>query len=212
MSKQEITLVLEKREIVGKGLKGLKKTGKIPAVIHQPGSESLNVMAGFVELNKAYDTAGKHHPVVVTLDSKEMLTIIKDADFDPKKHMLRHIVFGVIDKNEKVETEIPIVLVGDAPAVKVGLLVHQGTDTITIEALPNDLVDNIEVSVEALTEVGDKITIGDIKAPKGVTILTDPEFPVASVEAPRAIEEEPEIETVTQPESTSENPTEQVQE
>lgn len=204
MSKQEITLVLEKREVVGKGLNGLKKIGQIPAVIHQPGSESLSVSGSFVELTKAYSNAGKHHPVVVNYGSKQLLTIIKDADFDPKKHMLRHVVFGVIDKNEKVETEVPIVLVGDAPAVKVGLLIHQGSETITIEALPNDLVDTIEVSVGLLSEVGDKIVIGDIKAPKGVTILTDPDFPVASVEAPRVQEEEPEEDTATTQADTTE--------
>lgn len=202
MSKEEITLVLEKREIVGKGLNALKKTGQTPAVIHEPGKDSINVSGSFIDLNKVYNAAGKHHPVTVNFDGKSLLTIIKDADFDPKKHMLRHVVFGVIDKNEKVETEVSIVLVGDAPATKVGLLVHQGSETITIEALPSDLVDSIEVSIEGLSEVGDKIVIGDIKAPKGVTILTDPEFPVASVEAPREVVEEVVEETVAVVETT----------
>lgn len=191
MSKEEITLTLEKREVVRKGLNSLKKTGQVPAVIHVPGKESINVSGSFIELNKVYNVAGKHHPVTLTLDGKNLLTIIKDADFDPKKHQLRHVVFGVLDRNEKVETEVSIVLVGDAPAAKVGLLVHQPTETLNIEALPSDLVDNIEVSIESLNEVGDKIVVGDIKAPNGVTILTDAEFPVAVVEAPREQAEEP---------------------
>jgi large subunit ribosomal protein L25 len=195
VSKQEISLTLDKRQVVGKGLSKLKKSGLVPAVIHQPGSESLNVSGNFVELSKVYSLAGKHHPIVVTYDNKQLLTIIRDADFDPKKRQLRHVVFGVIDKNEKVETEVSIVLVGDSAAAKTGLLVHQNIDSVAIEALPKNLVDVIEVSIEALTEVGDKITVGDIKAPAGVTILTDPEFPVATVESPRQEDENEESDT-----------------
>lgn len=190
MSKEEITLTLEKRDVVGKGLNALRNSGHIPGVIHQPGKESINVSGSFGEMTKVYSAAGKHHPVTVSYDGTSLLTIIKDADFSPKKHTLRHIVFGVLDKNEKVETEVPVVLVGDAPALKVGLSVHQATETVTIEALPSNLVDSIEISVETLTEVGDKIFVDDIKAPNGVTILTDPELQIAAVEAPREQVEE----------------------
>lgn len=209
MSKEEITAVLEKRDVVRKGLNALRKTGQVPAVIHQPGAESINVSGGFVELTKVYDTAGRHHPVTVTIGGKNYLTIIKDADFDPKKHLLRHLVFGVINKNEKVETEVSVVLTGDAPAAKLGLIVHQGTETVAIEALPGDLVDTIEVSIESLKEVGDKIFVDDIKAPSGVKILTDPDFPIVTVEAPREQEEEVVEEVIVETVTTEEAKTEE---
>lgn len=195
MSNEDITIVLEKREIIGKGLGKLKREGFIPAVIHQPGKDSINVSAGFVDITKVFREAGKHHPVNVTIGNEKLLTIIKDVDTDPTKHMLRHVVFGVINRNEKVHTEVPVELVGDAPALKTALLVHQNIEVLEITALPKDLVDSIQVDVSTLTEVGDKINVGEIKVPAGITIMTDPEHPVVTVDAPHVQAEEEVIES-----------------
>ena len=193
MSNQEITIVLDKREVVGKGLGKMRREGHVPAVIHQPGKDSINVTAGFVDVTKVFLQAGKHAPVTATVDGNKLLTIIKDVDLHPTKHTIRHIVFGVINKNDKVHTEVPVELVGDAPALKAALLVHQNADVLEISALPQDLVDSIKVNVESLVEVGDKIIVGDIVAPKGITILTDPEHPVVTVDAAHVQSEEPEV-------------------
>ncbi|MDQ5958314.1 MAG: large subunit ribosomal protein, partial [Patescibacteria group bacterium] len=114
--------------------------------------------------------------------------------------------FGVIKQNEKVETEVSIDLIGDAPAAKAGLQVSQVLDSVHIEAFPKDLPDNLEVSIENLLEIGDKITITDIKVPNGVTILIEPEQLVAIVEE---IIEQPEEEPEEAP---AEVPTEIPQE
>lgn len=193
MSNEEITIVLEKRDVVGKGLGKLKRDGFIPAVIHQPGKDSISVTAGFVDITKVFSVAGKHHPVNVTLGNEQLLTIIKDVDTDPTKHMLRHVVFGVINKNELVHTEVPVELVGDAPALKMAYLVHQNIEVLEITALPKDLVDSIQIDVSSLAEVGDKITVGDIKVPTGITILTDPEHPAVTVDAAHVQSDEPEV-------------------
>ena len=189
---EDIALVLEKRDVVGKGLGKLKAAGKVPAVIHRPGKDSLVVAGLQTDVDKVIKKAGKHHPVQVTVGSDKLLTIIKDVDLDPAKRTLRHVVFGAIKQNEKVHAEVPIKLVGDAPAAKAALLVHQNVDVLEVSALPKDLVDSIEVSIESLTEVGDKITVADITAPTGITILAEPEQTVATVDAPHVQAEEPE--------------------
>lgn len=192
MSNQDISLVLEKREIVGKGLNKLKAEGKVPGVIHRPGKESVSVTGNFAELNKIYQQAGKHAPVAITVGSDKYLTIIKQAEFEPTKHLLRHIVFGTIKQNEKVHTEVPVELVGEAPALKMALLVHQNIEVLEISALPKDLVDSIKVDVSRLAEVGDKINVGDIVAPTGIEIMTDPEHPVVTIDAAHVQSTEPE--------------------
>lgn len=208
MSSQNISITLNKRDIVGKGLNKLKATGQVPAVIHRPGKDSVHVSASFIDMVKVYKQAGTHNPVTVTLDGESMLTMIKDVDIEASKHVLRHVVFGTINQNETVETEVAIVLEGDAPAAKLGLVVNKQLDHIKIEALPMDLPDNIVVNIESLTEVGDKITVADIQVPKGVTILTEQEHPIASVEEKQIIEEEPEVvEEEVATEATEEEPT-----
>lgn len=194
MSKQEVTLELKPRTVIRKGLNVLKEDGMLPAVIHQPGSDSLSVSGAKIEIIKAYKEAGKRHPITVDINSKKLLTIVKNVDIDPKNQQIRHVVFGVIKQNEKVETEVSIDLTGDAPAAKAGLEVNQVLDSVHIEAFPKDLPDNLEVSIENLSKIGDKISILDIKAPSGVTILGEPEQLVVLVEeVTEQPEDEPEV-------------------
>lgn len=182
MSNEEIALALKEREVVGKKVKHLRREGSVPAVIHDHGKPSVIVMAPTVDISKAYKAAGKHHPVNLTVGQKKFLAIIKDADFDPKKKQLRHVVFNAIKADEKVQTEVPIHLEGDIPAEKAGYMVITNIDTVEIEALPKDLVDEFKVNAESLVEIGDKLHISDLRIPAGVTILTEPETTIAVVE------------------------------
>jgi large subunit ribosomal protein L25 len=186
MSQDEITVDLEKREVIGKGLNALRREGSVPAVIHNHGKDSLHVMGDGMALVKVYKQAGKHHAVQLKLDGKEHLAIIKDVDFEPKKNRLRHIVFQAIKQNEKIQTEVPVVLEGEIPAVKSGLMVITNVTTVEVEAFPKDLPDQITVDATKLAEIGDKIHVSDLTLPSGVTIITEAETTVAVVEETKA--------------------------
>jgi large subunit ribosomal protein L25 len=172
---------LEERTVVRKGLNGLRSEGMVPAVIHNHGQPSVHVMGGEAELGSIYKAAGKHHPLQLQIGSQKYLALIKDAHFNPVKRRLQHIVFQAINQNEKVEAEIPIVLDGEIPAEKTGLMVLRQLDHVEVEALPRNLPDELKVSAEKLVELHDKVTVADIEMPEGVTLLTDPEHPIALV-------------------------------
>lgn len=179
-------VVLESREVLGKGINRLRLNGVVPAVIHNHGQASVHVMAPERELVKVYQAAGKHHPLNLEVGNDKFLALIKDAHFDPVKRRLQHVVFQAIRQNEKVEAEVPVRIEGDVPAEKVGLMVLHQLDAVEIEAFPRDLPDELVVSAEALAELHDKITVADLNAPSGVTILTDAEHPIATVVETRA--------------------------
>ncbi len=186
MSKDTITLALQERSTVRKGLAALRKDGQVPAVIHDHGKESMHVMGDFISINKVYLQAGKHHPVEIELDGKQHLALIKDVDYEPTKHRLRHVVFQAIRQNEKTTAEIPVVMVGDEiPAERKSLLILQQLDVVEVEALPKNLPDQLTVDATVLSEVGDRLTVADIKAPEGVTILTEADHSIAVVEMPK---------------------------
>lgn len=186
MSSDKIVVELQKREIVRKGLAGLRASGQVPAVVHNHGKESIHVTGDFIKLAKAYSQAGKHHPVELSIDGKPHLALIKDVDFEPRKHQIRHIVFQAIRQNEKTTAEIPVVLVGEEiPAERKSLLVLTQLDVVQVEAFPRDLPDELTVDATKLEEVGDHLYVSDIKVPEGVTILADPEASLAVVEMPR---------------------------
>ena len=193
MSGQDIALDLQERKVLGKQVKHLRRDGMTPAVIHDHGKPSKIVMAPSIELAKVYQHAGKHHPLSLTLGKETYMALIKDADFDPKKHMLRHVVFNAIKQDEKVETEVPIRMVGDIPAEKAGLMVITQLDSVDIEAFPKDLVDELTVDATGLIEIGDKIHVSDIVLPPGVEILTEAEHPIATIEETKAQMSEEEI-------------------
>jgi large subunit ribosomal protein L25 len=175
LSQDTITLTLDKRDVVGKGLNKLRNEGRIPAVIHNHGKESVIVSGPFIDVLKVYQQAGKHHPVTLKVDDKKYMALIKSVDFEPKKNQLRHVVFNAIKQDEKQKTEVPIKFVEDAeiPAEKAGLMVIRQLEAVEIEALPKDLIDELFVDPSGLTEIGDRITVADLKVPEGITVLTE---------------------------------------
>lgn len=185
MSNDDITLSAKKREVLGKQVRQLRNDGQTPAVIHQRGKDSLHVMFESAAFKKAYQSAGKHHAIKVNLAGKKYTTLLKDVVFEPAKSNILHAVFQAIKEDEKVSAEIPLKLSGEIPAERASLLVLRSLDHIAVEALPGDLIDSVEVDATGLKEEGDKLHVSDIKLPDTITLKTDTDLVIASVETPR---------------------------
>ncbi len=167
---EDLQLALQERTVLGKAVKKLRRDGLVPAVIHDHGKPSLHVSVGYLPLLKVYHQAGKHHPIELSVGSKKFTALIKEAEFEPRKHQLNHVVFGAVKADEKVEAEVPLRLTEDIPAEKASLVVITQLDMVKVEALPKDLPDAIVVDASKLVEVGDKLTVSDIQLPTGVTL------------------------------------------
>jgi large subunit ribosomal protein L25 len=185
-----IVLKTQPRDILGKKVKQLRNAGQIPAVIHDHAKDSEHVSVEFLEMSRVWQKAGKHHMLELQIGDRKQLAIIKDVDIEPKKYELRHVVFNAVSQNEKIEAEVPLVIDGDSPAEKQGLIVlHQLTE-VEIKALPKNLPDKLTVDGTKLVEIGDKLSVADILVPEGVEIVTEESHPVATVVEPRAHVEE----------------------
>jgi large subunit ribosomal protein L25 len=192
MSQDTISLSVQPREVTGKAVKHLRNSGTIPAVIHDHGKESLHIQADQLALEKVWQRAGKHHPVELKAGDKQFTALIKSADFDPKKHQLRHVVFNAVDKNQTVEAEVPIRprYAEDnesSPAERTGYIVLSQLETVQVKAIASKLPDVLEYDAEKLIEIGDHITVADLPVPEGVEILTELEHSVATVYEPSAL-------------------------
>lgn len=188
----QISLTVEPRETVGKGVKQLRKEGVVPGVIHDHGKDSVHIQAEYQALYKVFVSAGKHHPVEVKTGDRKFTTIIKSVTFDPRYNSMTHIVFGAIKANEKVETEVPVHPLysegNDAsPAERAGLIVLAQTTSVQIKALPKDLPDQLTYDAEKLVEVGDQVTVADLTVPSGVELEAEPEHVIATVFEPSAL-------------------------
>ncbi len=193
MTNDKISLDLSKRAVQGKKVAQLRKTGQIPGVVYGQEVDPVNVQASAVVVNKVVQQAGQHNPVYLSFDGKKRIAMIKNIDYDPVKHTVRHIALRVVKQNEKVEADVPIRLVGEgeSAAEKAGLVVLQTLESIKIHALPSNLPDALEVSIAELAEPHEQVTIANITLPEGVE-LDDAEnvqeLVVASVYEPSALQ------------------------
>ena len=189
----DITLKLDTRTTEGKKVTKLRQDGIIPSVVYGASTDPINTQSGIVETTKVALAAGKHSPVTLTIDGKKQLAIIKSIDRDPVKRLLRHISFHAIKQNEIITTEVPIHLtgLGESEAEKAGLVVLQAIEHIEIKAKPADLPEALELSIVNLSTADDKLTLADIKLPRGVEFAEleqDVELVVANVYEPSALQ------------------------
>jgi len=192
MSQDLITLEVDVREVTGKAVKHLRKEGVVPAVIHDHGKDSVLVQGKYLDLYRVYRNAGKHHPIELKAPGHTYTVLIKDAEFEPRKNQLTHLVFNAVDKNQKVDAEVPIHAHYDegndaSPAERSGLIVLAQLETIEVKAIASKIPDFLEYDAEKLVEVGDHITVADIAIPEGVELITEPEHAVATVYEPSAL-------------------------
>ena len=181
----DITLTAQKRDVLGKQVKKLRNDGQTPGVIHERGKGSVHVSVPALDFKKAFSAAGKHHAIKLDVGGKKYTTIIKEVVNAPASSTVLHAVFQSIKEDEKVTAEIPLKLIGEIPAERAGLLVLKNLDHVTVEALPKDLIDVVEVDAAALEEVGNKLHISDIGLPSTITIKDEPEYVIATVEMPK---------------------------
>lgn len=169
----KISLKLDVREVHGKKVKHLRKEGQVPGVVYGAGFDPISVQAASNVISKAYSAAGKHHPVHLSIGDKKKIAMIKDADVDPVKHVVRHVSFHAVKQNEPVEAEIPVHLKGEgeSEAEKAGLIILQNIESLQVKALPMDLPDELLVDITGMKEPGERVTVADIKLPENVELV-----------------------------------------
>lgn len=189
----DITLKLDERTVTGKKAARLREQGIVPSVVYGGKSDPITTQSPIVETMKVAAAAGKHTPVRLTIDGKKKLAIIKSIDLDPVKHGIRHVAFHTIKQNEKIVTEVRVVLTGEgeSEAEKAGLVVLQAIEKLEVRALPANLPESLEISIKDLATADDKLTVGDLKLPDGVEFADmdqDLDLVIANVYEPGALQ------------------------
>lgn len=189
----DISLKLDERTAEGKQVVKLRQAGFVPSVVYGGQTEPLSTQSLLAETTKLVSAAGRHTPINLIIDGKKNLAIIKTIDIDPVAHKLRHVAFHTIKQNDIITTEVPIILTGkgESEAERIGLVILQAMDQIEIKAKPADLPESIQLSIIGLVTDEDKLTVGDIKLPKGVEFADvdqDMDLVIANVYEPSALQ------------------------
>ena len=176
----EIKLVATTRTDFGKGAaRRTRRAGQIPAVLYGHGSEPLHVSLPGHETFLALKQANALF--AIEIDGTTTLAITKDVQREPVKNVIEHVDLLIVQKGEKVNVEIPVVIVGESYPGTIHIVELQ---TLEVEAEATNLPKRVEVSIEGLV-AGDLITAGSIALPAGATLIGDPEAVVLTISAPQ---------------------------
>ena len=174
-------LKVEKRKVLGKQVKKLRREGILPCNIYGKGIKSTAVQVPQTDFDSVYKEAGETGLVDVELDGKLTPVLIHNMQKDFRGNVL-HADFFQVNLKEKVKTMVPLQIVGEPKAVldKVGLLMNILSE-VEVEALPEELPEGIEINVVHLANIDDQVTVADLKVPTNVTVLTEPEQVISKI-------------------------------
>ena len=202
---EQIDLNAEVRTGVGKQVGRIRAQGDVPAVVYGSHYAATPIQVETRALQKALARAGGNTLIRLQITGREPVAVLaREVQRDTLKHHIIHVDFQQVVMNEKITAEVPLRLVGEAPAVRElgGILVH-GIDRLEVSCLPGDLPPAIDVDLSQLTRLHDSIAVAGLNLPSSITVLSDPETIIARIEAPRiseAVEEAVEAPTSVEPE------------
>jgi large subunit ribosomal protein L25 len=192
----DLELTLDAREAQGKANKRLRREGIVPGVVYGKGDGSTNVQVDAKTFEVLYRAAGRTSVVKFRLPGASRATsgFIKSVQRHPLSGQAIHVDYYLVNLNVEMDVEVPIVFVGEAPAVEEtgGTLLHN-LSSVHVKALPNDIPHEITVDVSVLRSLDVAVHVKDLNLNRDlVTVLTDGETLVATVVPPRVeVEEEP---------------------
>ena len=205
----DLTLKAANRDVLGKKTRFLRRQGITPAHLFGHNIESIALQCDTAQLRHIIAQAGMTRVISLKVeDEKQPKSVfIREIQRDAVNRQLLHVDFYQVRKGEKIKMDVPIVLVGEAPAMKTkGRMLAHGITSLSIECLPDSLPSQVEVDVSVLEEVEQPIHVRDIVLDPAITVHDDPDLLVVKVsEALMKVEEEVvEVEAVVEAEAPAE--------
>ena len=184
------TLKAEKREIIGKKVRNLRKQGKIPAVVYGAGDKGALLQIEARDFEKVFREAGESSLVELEIGQDRKNVLIHEVAFDPIKDTPVHVDFLEVRMDKPIRVKVPLIFEGESPAVKnLGGVLVKVRHELEVEALPKELPHEIKVDLGQLQNLEDKFMVSDLKLPPGVKVFADKDEVLALAETPRVEEE-----------------------
>ncbi|MEP7234590.1 MAG: 50S ribosomal protein L25 [Ignavibacteriota bacterium] len=184
----DIILKAESRSSLGGSTaKELRRNGRVPGVLYGHGEASIPFHVKALDLRPLIYTQ-ETHIVNLNLDGKQTKSILREVQFDPLTDHVRHIDLIILHAGEKVKLDVPVSLSGTAAGAKDGGIIDFVRHKLTINVLPDQIPQHIEVDITGLT-IGHGIHIKDLPVKEGYTILGDENAVIVACVAPKVVED-----------------------
>lgn len=191
----DFTLEAAPRTTVGRHVSGLRRQGLVPGIIYGHSVKPLTVEIPGKDFAKMFHRAGRSHLLQLRVEGERVArpVLIKELQINPRTAEPVHVDFFQVNLLEKLTVQVPVVLVGEAPATKFDAgellhLIHQ----LEVSCLPDAIPGEIDIDVSGLAEIDDAVRISEVQLPEGVELAAalDPDEVIAKIAAPRVQEEE----------------------
>ena len=185
------------RDLLGKRSRRLHGEGKLAAVVYGHNTKPTPLVLERLEFQKVFLKSGRTHLVdLIVNGGRTEKVLVREIQTHPRRLGPIHVDFYQVNLEEKITVEVPVHLVGESAAVKRGDAdILQPIHSLRVECLPSDIPEAFEVDLTPLEEIESEIRISDIKMPKGVTVLIDPEELVVKIIKKREMKVEEEVPT-----------------
>jgi large subunit ribosomal protein L25 len=174
---------------------------KVPAIVYHSGIEATPLSVDKISLNKALRTGQMIFEVNV--EDKNQFVLVKEIQYHPVTDEIIHVDFQKVKEDEKISLEVAVRSSGEAQGVKLGGLLVQMLNSVTIKCKPAEIPEYLEIDVTDM-EMNTNLFVKDITLPTDVEMLTAEDIAVVSVQEPKQ-EKEEEVDEDTESSETDES-------
>jgi len=181
---KQTELLATTRETLGKKVRFLRRQGITPVHLFGHKVKSVALQCDTAQLKHALAQTGQTRLISLKVDKAKRArnVVIREVQREPCTSELLHVDFYQVSMTEKIRVEVPIVPVGEAPALKFkGNFLLQELNILSIECLPGEIPNRVELDISSLAEGGEAIYVRDITTNNEGTVLNNPEQLVAKI-------------------------------
>ena len=177
---EKVVLKAEKRDVIGKQVKAMRRAGKLPAVIYGRHTDPIIVSLDSHSASLVLGRLTSSSLVTIELDGKEYPALVREKQRDYIKNRILHVDFLAVSLTETLRASVAVNLVGVSAAVKdYNAVLVTNLQSLEVECLPTDLPERIDIDISVLARPGDGIRVRDVKVSDKVRLLDDPDTMVA---------------------------------
>ena len=161
--------------------------GRVPAVLYHSGVEATPLSMDRKALYKALKTGQMIFEVIV--EEKSQFVLLKEVQYHPVTDEVIHIDFQKVKEDEKLSLEVAIRGIGESQGVKLGGILVQLLNAVTVKCKPSEIPEFLEIDVTEM-EMNTNLFVKDISLPEDVEMITAEDIAVMSVQEPKEEKEE----------------------
>ena len=186
------TLELESRDLLGKKVETLRRSGLLPVHMYGPDIDSQSLQGDLKLLARLVLEVGTNIPVSVTVKGSDNVNMcfVREIQRHPVTENILHVDFLRVDTSKVVRAEVPIILEGVAPASQRGGTLMQPLQNLVVEALPMDIPVSLQIGVTDLDDFEKSLYVSDLVVPDNIALISSLDDLIARVIPPRIEEEE----------------------